>query len=272
MERRLFIQTLILGSGYVLVSSKGLKGAQLDENSVKISMIYNNTGKSSTFKSAWGLSVWIEKYNTATLFDTGGDPSILWENISHTDLDINKLSNIVISHNHWDHKNGLGLILEKTLNKPDVYIVENDFKEYSEKFPEAKLKSVSGVMQIDKDTWTTGPLKALLPGGELYEQSVVLTQKKSMVLLTGCSHSGIVDMVKTVKKTFPDKELKLVAGGFHLMSKPDSEIMKISTELKDLNVVKIAPSHCTGDNAINYFRKDWGDKFIDFNIGDELTI
>ena len=159
----------------------------------------------------------------------------------------------MISHNHWDHKNGLGLILEKTLNKPDVYIVENDFKEYS--------KIIYDGLKV-----------SLLPGGELYEQSVVLTQKKSMVLLTGCSHSGIVDMVKTVKKTFPDKELKLVAGGFHLMSKPDSEIMKISTELKDLNVVKIAPSHCTGDNAINYFRKDWGDKFIDFNISDELTI
>ncbi len=272
MERRLFIQTLVLSSGYVLLSSKGLKGEPLDKDSVKISMIYNNTGESSTFKSAWGLSVWIEKHDTATLFDTGGDPSILWENISHTGIDLNKLSNIVISHNHWDHINGLKLILEKTANKPDVYVVENDFKEYTGKFPEAKLKSVSGVMQIDNDTWTTGPLQALLPGGELYEQSLVLTQKQSMVLLTGCSHSGIVDMVKTVKKNFPDKELKLVAGGFHLISKPDNEIPKISTELKDLNVAKIAPSHCTGDNAINFFKTDWGDKFIDFNIGNELTI
>ena len=235
-------------------------------------MIYNNTGESTTLKSAWGLSVWVERNNIATLYDTGGDASIIWENISHSDLDIRKLSNIVISHNHWDHKKGLDIILEKTFNKPVVYVVENDFKEYSEKFPQAKIRGVSGPMTIDTDIWTTGKLPASYKGGVLYEQSLVLSQKDTVVLLTGCSHSGIIDMIKTVKGTFPGKKVELVAGGFHLIQKSDTEIMEISNELKDLYVDKIAPSHCTGKKAINLFKAEWGERFVDFNIGNGLTV
>lgn len=244
----------------------------LEIDAVKIFMIYNNSGKSTTFNSAWGLSVWIEKNNSATLFDTGGDASILWKNINHSGLEIEKLSHIVISHNHWDHKNGLSLILEKTFNKPIVYVVENDFNEYSDKYPNANIQSVSGTLQIDNDLWTTGQLPASYSGKELYEQYLILTQKDTMVLLTGCSHSGIVDMVKTIKKSFPDKKVELVAGGFHLIRKQKDEIITISNELKALNVDKIAPSHCTGDTAISVFKNNWGDKLVALNIGDILEI
>lgn len=272
MKRRLFIQTLILSSGYILLSSKRLNGKYSDKDVIKILMIYNNIGESATLKKAWGLSVWIKKSNSALLFDTGGDTSIIWENISQLDLDLNKLSDIVISHNHWDHKNGLKIILEKTSNKPTVYVVENDFKEFSEKYPTANIKRVSGVMKIDSDIRTTGKLQALYGGGELYEQSLILTQNDSIVLLTGCSHPGIVNIVKKTKSLFPDKRVELVAGGFHLIQISDSEIMKISNELKELQVNKIAPSHCTGDNAINIFKTEWGEKCINLNIGNEVTI
>ena len=255
-----------------MLSPKRLNGMSLDDNTIKILMIYNNSGKSESLKSAWGLSVWIEKSDSATLFDTGGDPSILWENMTHSDLDISKLSNIVISHNHWDHKNGLGVILEKTSYKPVVCIVENDLKEFEEKFPNAKIKSISGELAIEPALWTTGKLLGSYNGKELYEQSLILTQYNSVVVLTGCSHSGIVDMVKTLKRLFPNKKVELVAGGFHLVQKSDSEIMQISDELKKLDVNKIAPSHCTGENAINYFEKDWGDRFINLNIGNSLTV
>ena len=272
MKRRIFIQTLVLSSGYIVLNPRGLKGMSTDKNMVKILMIYNNTGKSSTLKSAWGLSVWIEKYNSATLFDTGGDASIFLENISNTDVNLDNLSNIVISHNHWDHKKGLDIILEKTSNKPLVYVVENDFTEYSRKFPNAKIRGVSGAINIDTNIWTTGKLKASFREKELFEQSLILTRNDSMILLTGCSHSGIVDMVKTIKKIFPDKIIKLVAGGFHLNQHSDSEIMKISNELKDLKVDKIAPSHCTGDSAIDLFKTEWGDKFIDLNLGNSFSV
>lgn len=79
-------------------------------------------------------------------------------------------------------------------------------------------------------------------------------------------------MVKTIKEIFPEKNIELVAGGFHLTQKSNSEIKDISNNLKKLGVEKIAPSHCTGDNAITLFKEDWREKFIDLNLGNELTL
>lgn len=183
MERRTFIQTLIFSSGLILINPRNLSGTILDKDTFKIFMLYNNSGENPNLKSAWGLSIWIEGNDTATLFDTGGDSSILWDNILHANLDIAKLSKIVISHNHWDHKNGLELILEKTFNKPEIYVVEKDYKEYVSKFQNAKIKSISNAEKIDTNIWTTGPLKAIYSGSELYEQSLILTQDNSICYL-----------------------------------------------------------------------------------------
>ena len=90
--------------------------------------------------------------------------------------------------------------------------------------------------------------------------------------LTGCSHPGIVNIVRTAKEIFPDKDIALLAGGFHLIDKSAKEIREISNELKALNINIIAPSHCTGEQAIKIFKEEWGAQMIDFNLGDEQKI
>lgn len=271
MKRKIFIQTLLLSSGGIFLSgSMCLKNWKPDKNSFRLLMIYNNIGKSSSLINGWGLAVWIEKEKSATLFDTGGDASVLWKNIRETGIDIKNLSKIVISHNHWDHKNGLNLILEKTFNQPEVYIVEKDLTEYKSLLPNVKLTGISHARQIDQEIWTTGQLKGFIGGSEIYEQSVILDTEQSVCILTGCSHPGIVNIVRTTRGIFPDKDIAFVAGGFHLMEKSEKEIREISNELKALKVNTIAPSHCTGSLAISIFREEWGDKMIDFNLGQHL--
>ncbi|MBN2349520.1 MAG: MBL fold metallo-hydrolase [Bacteroidales bacterium] len=272
MKRRTFIQTFILSSGYILMNPGKLKGIHSDNNTLSVSMIYNNYKGSSDLKNAWGLSIWIEDADNATLLDTGGDASIMWENIEHTGINLNKLSNIIISHNHWDHINGLATILEKTNNKPKVYVVKNDINLYINKYPDANINAVSYVHEIYPNQWSTGPLKGTVMLGDIYEQSLILIQNNSLFLLTGCSHPGIVKIVETAKEKFPDKQIKLVAGGFHLINKSEKEVKEISAELKTMEVLNIAPSHCTGDFAIKIFKEDWGEKFVDFNLGDEMEI
>jgi 7,8-dihydropterin-6-yl-methyl-4-(beta-D-ribofuranosyl)aminobenzene 5'-phosphate synthase len=227
MERRIFIQSMILSSGYVLLDVNRLKRFNFNKDAVRLVMIYNNMGNASSLKDAWGLSIWIEKENSAILFDTGGDASILWQNILDTDIDIRKIKKIVISHNHWDHKNGLRLILEKTFYQPDVYIPEHDLAEYRIEYPEAKLTGISQARQIEDGTWSTGQLKGSIRGYEIYEQSLILVQDNSFYLLTGCSHPGIVNIVRAATEIFPDKDIALVAGGFHLIDKSEKEIRDI---------------------------------------------
>lgn len=272
MKRKTFIQSLLFSSGGIFVLPTHLNGMKLIAESTTIHMIYNNTGRSQHLKTAWGLSVWIETKNGAILFDTGGKGSILMENIQNLDIDITRLNAVVISHRHWDHKNGLKTVLEKTNYKPAVFVVENDLDEFRKNFPEANIMNVKEPTEIDTGCWSTGQLNQSASGDGIDEQSLILVQNDATVVLTGCSHPGIVNIVKETRKIFPSKSIELVAGGFHLLQKKEHEIKQIAEELFALDVNRIAPSHCTGDKAIEYFRKTWGNRFIDFNIGDKQVV
>ena len=61
-------------------------------------------------------------------------------------------------------------------------------------------------------------------------------------------------------------------GGFHLLGKNREQLRKIISDLKQEGVVKVAPSHCTGDAAIAMFRREWGDNFIEGGLGALIKI
>ena len=56
------------------------------------------------------------------------------------------------------------------------------------------------------------------------------------------------------------------------MRQSDHQVKEISSKLKRLQVKKVAPSHCTGEQAIKIFREEWQENFIDFNIGNTTRI
>ncbi len=235
-------------------------------------MIYNDTGASSGYRNAHGLSVWVETGREALLFDTGGDGSILHGNLLHAGLDPARLAMVVVSHHHWDHKNGLETVLEMAGRPLDLYLAGNDYGQEILKHRNALVHPVSTVSRLASGVWTTGLLPATYRDAILEEQFLVLETNGSLVLLTGCSHPGIGNVVRHVSGMFPGREISLVAGGFHLGKAGEGEIAEISGRLLDYGVGRIAPSHCTGEEAIAWFRNEWGDRFVDFNLGDELTL
>jgi len=72
-----------------------------------------------------------------------------------------------------------------------------------------------------------------------------LDTKKWLIIITGCAHPGIVDIVKKATKILPYKKIYLVMGGFHLSGDSYSEIEEIIEVFRNLAVQKIAPSHCS---------------------------
>ena len=83
---------------------------------------------------------------------------------------------------------------------------------------------------------------------------------------------NVAQFLKRVKKNHPDIEIYLVAGGFHLSQYSEEQIKFISDKLKSLQVKRLAPSHCTGESAINILKKEWKNKFIDFYNGNSIKI
>lgn len=272
MKRKTFIYTFVLGSGSLLFHGFNLKAANMRKGSTLIKMIYNNTGKFTGLENAWGLSIWIENEKGVTLFDTGGDAKVLAKNMKVLGLDIQKVDRIVITHNHWDHKGGLKYVLEEIGKPVDVHVVIQDREEFQKDFPAANIIGIDKPQEIVEDIWSTGTLNASGSGGDIDEHSIMVVDNDSIIILNGCSHPGIVKIVERAKEVFPKKKIALAAGGFHLIRRPEKDIREISAALKALDVEKIAPSHCTGDNSIEVFRETWGDRFVDMHIGEEKTV
>ncbi|MFC2080479.1 MBL fold metallo-hydrolase [Bacteroidota bacterium] len=268
MERKTFIYTFVLGAGSLLFQRKNLNAMHLNNDKTLIKMIYNNTGKCNGLINAGGLSVWIENEQGVTLFDAGGEASILEENAKQLGLDFRMVKQIIISHDHWDHSGGLSMVLEKSDNKPELYVTSNTEKQYAKDFADAHVIGVSEPLKIDEGIWSTGSFEADYNGSLFYEHSLIISRDDSMVLITGCSHPGIVKIAKRTMEIHPEKTLELICGGFHLLREEQDTVEEISKQLMSLGIKKIAPSHCTGDRSIEIFRKEWGKRFIDINIGD----
>ncbi|MBN1638277.1 MAG: MBL fold metallo-hydrolase [Ignavibacteriales bacterium] len=272
MKRKTFIKTLILTSGAIMIGNKKLFAKNNNEDSITLKMIYNNFSSNSELKNEWGLSIWIEYKNDVVLFDTGGNPLALWENIEKLNLDTEKISTTIISHLHWDHINGLPLILEKTNNKPIIYVPDFDLQKIKETASNGNFIGITEPQKINDFIWSTGQMDASYKNISFYEQSIIIEKNNSIYIFTGCSHPGIVEIVEKVISIFPNKIIQIVAGGFHLLQHSDEQVKNISDKLKELKIQKIAPSHCTGEKAIELFKNEWKEYFVDFNLGDNFII
>jgi 7,8-dihydropterin-6-yl-methyl-4-(beta-D-ribofuranosyl)aminobenzene 5'-phosphate synthase len=234
---------------------------------IKMTVLYDNYVFSEGTKADWGFSCLIEGMEKTILFDTGAKPGILMHNVKQLKVDLKKVELVVISHNHWDHTGGLFTVLEE---KPDVSVYlpqsfPDDFVGKVEK-TKAKVVRVNEPVEICKNVFLTGEM-----GDQVKEQSMILNTAKGLVIVTGCSHPGIVNIVKRAGKIL-DKDIYLVFGGFHLMRHPGKEVNDIIREFGELGVMKCGASHCTGDNPIQMFKQAFGDNYVKIGTGRVLEV
>ncbi len=99
----------------------------------------------------------------------------------------------------------------------------------------------------------------------------MIKTEKGGVLITGCGHPGVIEMVSVAEKSL-GIEIHTVIGGLHLLRNSDEEVKKIAEELKKMGVQRICPTHCTGDNAIALLKESFGDGYISGGTGKEIII
>jgi len=125
----------------------------------------------------------------------------------------------------------------------------------------AKFVEISAPRRISDSIYTTGEL--FRPPEE---QSLIIDSRKGLIIITGCAHPGIVNIVKRAKKLMKKGKVYLVLGGLH---HPPLSCVK---EFKELGVEKVAPSHCTGNLAREAFRKEYKENFIEYGVGKTVEI
>jgi len=220
-----------------------------------------------TLISSWGLSVYIDTGDTGILFDTGSSPIHLKNNFSALGIDKKRISNVVISHCHWDHTGGLDFALSGKDKKCGLFIPG---KARGCNIKEGKYK-VDIRMANEAVVIAPGIHSIGTTGMRIREQALALETKDGIVLLVGCAHPGILHMIDLARKRI-GKDIYGVFGGFHLEMHPSFIIELVIRRIKGMGIKNIGPAHCTGENARKLFRHHFGKGYIDFGLGQVIQL
>jgi len=232
-----------------------------------ITIIYDNNEYDERLETAWGFSCLVEGLEKTILFDTGGDSAMLLRNMRKLGIDPQDVEVIVISHIHYDHLGGLPGFLEEN-KEVTVYLPEYLPESIKDTVREsgAELVEVREPVKICERAYSTGEL-----GDWIKEQSLAIETGKGLVVITGCAHPGVVNVVREAKKLLKS-DVHLVLGGFHLCWLNALQIKGIVNGVKKEGVEKVAPCHCSGELARNTFEKAYGGNFILVGVGKKLEI
>jgi 7,8-dihydropterin-6-yl-methyl-4-(beta-D-ribofuranosyl)aminobenzene 5'-phosphate synthase len=233
---------------------------------VTFTIVYDNNIYNPALQTDWGFACLVETGEATVLFDTGGKGTILLDNMGELGFDPQAIDVVVLSHIHGDHTGGLRGLLDTGI-RPVVYVPAS--------FP-ASFKD--GVRAVTDVVEVTGPVE-ILPGvhttGEvgsgIIEQALVVETGADLVVVTGCAHPGVVEMVRQAKEAVAG-EVRLVMGGFHLGDAARAQIEAIIIDLRKLGVQRVAPSHCTGDRARQMFAEAYGDDCTLSGVGQVFVV
>ncbi|NPA62768.1 MAG: MBL fold metallo-hydrolase [Methanococci archaeon] len=248
------------------------KNIQFIENPLVITLIkilVDNTAYKKFF-AQHGFSALIESKGKRILFDAGQHPKIIEENLKLFD-EKEGFDYVVLSHGHYDHCDGLKYIIDNELINGKVIVHKDAFLEkYAGKryigmsdevkkylLKKADLEMIIKPYKIDKNIIVSGEVPRDFPyemekfmcikNGKLVEDEL----KDDMfliangILITGCSHSGIINVVEYGKKL---SEIEGVLGGFHLGGVSEPYLNNVVNYFKS-QPFWIMPMHCTGFKA-----------------------
>lgn len=229
-------------------------------------VVYDNNAYDPALRTAWGFGCWVETPQGVVLFDTGGDGPTLLGNLAQLGLDPRAVDAVVLSHIHGDHTGGLMGLLDAGAH-PAVYVpaaFPRSFKEAVR--ARTDLVEVTGPVEVIPGVYTTGEV-----GSSIVEQALAVETGEGLVVVTGCAHPGVVEMVRRAKEAVGG-EVALVMGGFHLGGASRSQIQAIITDLRSLGVRRVAPCHCSGDLARRMFAEAFGPDFFPAGVGWRITL
>ena len=259
---------------------------------MKITALSENYVSKKGLNGEHGLSLFIETGNKKILFDMGQGETFYRNSVS-LGINVSEADVAIVSHGHYDHGGGLKVFLEKNKKAP-VYINENAFGKFyspngfigmdmaleksdriiftsdeTEIFSGARLYMGSQV-ELLKESYSGNLTKE--EAGEkvcddfLHEQYLMLEENGKKVLVSGCSHRGVLNLIQKFK---PD----VFVGGFHLFSLnvQSSEFEEVAEKLNSYNVV-YHTCHCTGIEQFAVMKKLVGEKLSYLYCGKTIVI
>ncbi|MBV8475982.1 MAG: MBL fold metallo-hydrolase [Acidobacteria bacterium] len=288
--------TLLASALSLAQSAPGTTKLPVQVHALKVTVLSTMLVGDTTGLGEWGFSALAEADGHRVLLDTGGHPQTVLENARDLKIDLSNVQEVILTHNHWDHVTGL-LTLRKEMMKINpaalskIHVAHGIF--YSrpspggERNPMIVLKKEyeatggkfvehSEAAELFPGAWLTGPVprkypernwsstgKVQTPDGLVEDtipedQSLVLNTPEGLVVITGCGHAGIVNILTFVRERYPDEAVQTIIGGLHLFQASDHQLDWTADKLKEFKVANLVGAHCTGIEAVYRIRERLG--------------
>ncbi len=271
---------------------KGIKISILCEDQAKMGYM------DKIFLAQHGFSVFIDAEENI-LFDTGSTDVFIY-NASLLGIDLSTTDLIVLSHGHWDHANGLKALHTKGIKKkllvhPGAFVdrrkatgqyngILYNQEEMAEKF---ELILTRKPYQITDNIYFLGEIPRLndfeaqrttffyMNKGEklqdfvLDDTALAIKTEKGLLIVTGCSHAGICNIVEYARQVTNQDKVYVVMGGFHLLGN-QVQLQKTTDYFLKNRVEHLYPMHCTDLQSLSKFYEAFGIKKL--CAGDNIEI
>ncbi|OPJ56568.1 MBL fold metallo-hydrolase [Clostridium oryzae] len=259
-----------------------------------------------------GLSMHFQFNDKNILFDAGLTEAFI-DNARKMGINLKNDDFIVISHGHISHAGGLLkylrsnekaeiVISESAVQKHYIKICRNEIDisvpseitsrcgnriRYLNDFTEITKDVFIASNFIKKYPWVrfnqymfTEKYGSFIRDDFKHELIMVINNAGKLVIVTGCSHNGITNIIESVKLKFPDTPIQAVIGGFHISGIPggnvfresEQSVRKLGQTLLSYNIDKVYTCHCTGMLQYNILKKVMKDKIEYFSTGREIEL
>ena len=255
-------------------------------------LIENNPDEQGQLLFEHGLSLYIETAEKNILFDTGESGNFI-QNAKSLNKNLNTLDYCVISHGHYDHSGGVEEFFKpkyKTIDVPGYQYNGNSFDEEfiaSNQISLRKVKEETSYLtdhlivfhhfsrytnyEVRNRRFFIKENSKFMPDDFDDEISLGIITEKGLVVIVGCSHIGIINILKTISKRI-NIPIYAVIGGTHLIEADEKRIRKTISTLREMNIQLIAASHCTGEEGIRLISEEMKEQFQYNNTGNVIEI
>ncbi|MDD2620165.1 MAG: MBL fold metallo-hydrolase [Syntrophomonadaceae bacterium] len=269
---------------------------------VNISILVENTTPIPALTGEYGFSALISIDGRKILFDTGSADA-LFHNARQMGIKLEEVSDLLISHGHFDHTSGMLALCsdfggKRIFTHPNIFADKSilssrgDIRKIGVPFSKQELLDagaefvfvdkfceilpgvfISGEIPRKNEFEDTGGNFRIQAGNELVvdelldDMALIIDHPDGLIIVSGCAHAGIINTIDYACKMTSRSKILAFVGGTHLINASEERMSRTISAIKEMDIEKIAVGHCTGFYAAARLYNELGSRLVKADTG-----